>query len=52
MWIQIDTPTRRLKTPFMDSPIEFSENGTAQVSSEVGDRLTSELDAVSEYNNE
>lgn len=47
MWITIDNEhTRRLKRPWMDEPVEFSDNGTAQVQREVGERLCEELAAV------
>lgn len=52
MWIQTDNPqTQSLKRPFMDSPVEFSDNGTAQVDADVGEQLVEELDAITEYDN-
>lgn len=47
MWITCTNPaTRSLRRPYMDEPIEFSDNGLAQVSSDVGEQLVEDLDAV------
>ena len=52
MWIQTDNPqTQSLKLPFMDSAVEFSDNGTAQVAEDVGEQLVEQIDAISEYDN-
>lgn len=55
MWIE--TTNRRedgtlvvpsFKEPWMDSPVEFNDNGKAQVSKEVGERLLDERDDIVE----
>lgn len=43
MWIEnTNSATRRVKPPWADDPIEFSENGKAQVTRDVGERLLDE----------
>lgn len=51
MWIQTDKPTQKLKIPALDEPVEFSEQGTAQVSQEVGESLIDQFDAITEKDN-
>ena len=46
MWIEIETPTKKLKTPYMGEPITFSTNGYAQVTKEVGERLINDFDTI------
>jgi len=48
MWIEIETSTKRLVIPEVDEPIEFSENGTAQVSKDAGEQLIDNYDTISE----
>lgn len=44
--------TESLKLPWMDEPVEFASTGTAQVPSEVGERLVDELDVIEPYNDD
>ncbi|MFC7202862.1 hypothetical protein ACFQJC_04995 [Haloferax namakaokahaiae] len=47
MYLQNDnTATRSLKTPWMDEPISFSEDGTGRCSRDVGERLVEEFDGI------
>jgi len=49
MWIETDRETLvRLSTPEIDEVVEFSENGTAQVSEEVAIALIDEYDCINE----
>lgn len=41
--------TQRLKTDWMEEPVEFADTGTAQVTQDVGERLVDELDAIEPY---
>jgi len=47
MWIETSKNTNRLKTEATDGFVEFSENGTAQVSADVGEQLIDNYDAIS-----
>jgi len=47
MWIETEGNTKRLQTPETDGFVAFSENGTAQVSEEVGEALIEKYDAIS-----
>lgn len=51
MWIKsTNDATRRLfDADLMDEPVEFSENGTAQVSEDVGEALVSHYDDIQPY---
>lgn len=53
MWIELDRThedgrqiTTSLKLPEMDEPVEFSENGKANVSAEIGELLTNEVESI------
>lgn len=53
MWIKLTNSdsdgnpvTRRLKTAGIDEFVEFSENGKAQVTKDVGELLTEQVNAV------
>lgn len=53
MWIQTTNTdsdgspvTTRLTPPFADEPIEFSANGRAQVTREVGEQLVAEYESI------
>jgi len=47
MWIKTQNEaTVRLKAPFMDEPVEFSSNGTANVEESVAERLVEEYDDI------
>lgn len=49
MWIEVtNSATRALKIPEIDEKVEFSDNGKAQVSKQVGRALVREVDAVVE----
>lgn len=52
MWIQAREGTEQLKLPEMEEPVEFSENGTAQVTKEVGKYLMENAPGVTEASNE
>ena len=51
VWIKnTNTSTNRhYNADLMDEPVEYSENGTAQVSEEVAEQLVTEYDTI-EYN--
>jgi len=50
MWIKCtNDATERLKTPYMDEPVKFSGNGTAQVAEDVGEQLIKDLDSIVAY---
>jgi hypothetical protein len=47
MWIENDKDgTVELKLPWMDAPIGFNSNNTAQVPEAVGERLCEEIDSI------
>lgn len=47
MWIEnTNTATKKLKSPFMDSTVEFNDNGKAQVSREVGEQLAEKHESI------
>lgn len=53
MWIETTNTdsagapvTSRLKPPFLDEPVAFTENGKAQVTAEVGEQLCEHYDSV------
>lgn len=53
MWIQVTNTdsagnpvTRRLRHPSVDEDVEFSENGKAQVTAEVGEQLVEQVPAI------
>ena len=51
MWIQIDADhLQRWKSPHVESWIDVSDNNTAQVDKETGEKLIAEYNEVSEYN--
>lgn len=53
MWIQTDSDSLvKLSTPEVDETVEFSEQGTAQVSQEVGEVLIDQFDSITEKDNE
>lgn len=51
MWIKTDNEaSRRLfDAGFMDEPVEFTENATAQVPEPVGEALVEHYDAIQPY---
>jgi len=58
MWIiNTNSATRRLfnrdltddDEPLLDDPVEFNDNGTAQVSQEVGEALVDHYDTIERY---
>jgi hypothetical protein len=50
MWIRCtNEATERLKSPEMDEAVSISDNGTAQVSEDVGESLVERLDAIERY---
>jgi len=52
MWIEANANTQRLKLGWMEDPVEFSDNGTAQVKKEVGKRLVEEVPGIEEVDSE
>jgi len=47
MLIECTKPhTQRLKLPWMSDPVDFGDDGTAEVESDLGNRLADELDAI------
>lgn len=57
MWIRItnSATTRLYNEDLMDEPVSFNENGTAQVSREVGEAMVAHYDVIeptdTEHNN-
>lgn len=50
MWIQTNAATVALHdTEITDEPVDFSSNGTAQVSQDVGEALIEKYDAITTY---
>lgn len=51
IWIKCENPaTRRLyNAEFMDEPVEFSENGTANVPKDVGVALVENYESILKY---
>jgi len=53
MWIRCtNEATERLKSPEMDDPVSFNDNGTAQVSEDVGEQLIKRLNDIERYDKE
>lgn len=52
MWIKNEADSTELKLPFMDESVSFNDNGTAQVSEDVGEQLVETLDAIQRYDND
>ena len=53
MWIRCtNEATERLKSPEMDEPVSFNDNGTAQVSGDVGEQLIERLNDIERYDKE
>lgn len=48
MWIQTDKDNlvSLFNTEYMDEPVEFSENGTANVSEDVAEQLIDNYDSI------
>lgn len=44
--------TRRIKLPELDEPVEFTDNGKAQVDAETGELLVREVDSIVESGSE
>lgn len=50
MWVKSERENLvRLNIPAIDEPVDFNDNGTAQVSSDVGEQLINEFDTIHEY---
>jgi len=48
MWIEIATNTKQLKTEEMDEAVTFNDNGSAQVTEDVGELLTNNFETITE----
>lgn len=55
MWIETENTkadgtavTQRISLPDLDEPVEFNENGKAQVTADVGELLIREVDSIVE----
>ena len=48
MKIKIDGDVVKYYAPFMDEPVEFDENGEAEVDNELGQKMINKINAVTE----
>lgn len=59
MWIQCNRThddgrliTTSLKTEYMDESVDFSDEGTVQVTKDVGEQLIEDFDFIEDFTNE